>query len=223
MSRRTHRAARGEWGGRASTERVEGPGRPGVVRGCPATGHAESITRACGRGRESDRLIVARKRGNARGAKGPDFTHVSRQRRERPLERPSLHHGLGSRGLCGRGRPAGTCLPAALETGSQGEAGPSVSVLHPDGPHLPARRPGGGVAAGAGNQGRRVSMGHVGAIETGRAVWRRFSTTSRRRCGRGRIARSRCAASTFPNRMVGSGRWAFRRCGTASPKWRCCW
>jgi len=30
-----------------------------------------------GRGRESDRLIVAKKRGNARGAKGPDFTHVS--------------------------------------------------------------------------------------------------------------------------------------------------
>jgi len=30
-----------------------------------------------GRGRESDRPIVAKKRGNARGAKGPDFTHVS--------------------------------------------------------------------------------------------------------------------------------------------------
>ena len=32
---------------------------------------------ACGHGRESDRLIVARKRGNACGAKGPDFTDVS--------------------------------------------------------------------------------------------------------------------------------------------------
>jgi RNA-directed DNA polymerase len=30
-----------------------------------------------GHGRESDRLIVVRKRGNARGAKGPDFTQVS--------------------------------------------------------------------------------------------------------------------------------------------------
>jgi hypothetical protein len=32
--------------------------------------------RARGPGRESDRPIVAGKRGNARGAKGPDFTHV---------------------------------------------------------------------------------------------------------------------------------------------------
>src|SRR2546427_321756 len=44
--------------------------------------------------------------------------------------------------------------------------------------------------------------------------------TSRRRCRRGPIARSRCAASTFRSRTVGSGRWAFRRCGTASRKGR---
>ena len=34
---------------------------------------------------------------------------------------------------------------------------------------------------------------------------------------------SRYAASTFQSRMVGSGRWAFQRCATASPKWRCSW
>ncbi len=29
--------------------------------------------------------------------------------------------------------------------------------------------------------------------------------------------------STFRSRMAGSVRWGFRRCGTASRKWRCCW
>ena len=48
-----------------------------------------------GHGRESDRLIVAAKRGNARGAKGPECTHVSMQGRETPLERTSLSDGLG--------------------------------------------------------------------------------------------------------------------------------
>lgn len=35
-----------------------------------------------GRGRESERLIIARKRGNARGAKGPHFSHVTIEERK---------------------------------------------------------------------------------------------------------------------------------------------
>ena len=38
-----------------------------------------------GLGRESDRLIVVRKRGNARGAKGPDREHVSVDKEGEPL------------------------------------------------------------------------------------------------------------------------------------------
>jgi hypothetical protein len=48
-------------------------------RGAWATAQRRVGIRNCARGfgRESDRLIVAKKRGNACGAKGPDFTHVS--------------------------------------------------------------------------------------------------------------------------------------------------
>ena len=41
---------------------------------------------AAGHGRESDRLIVARKRGNARGAKEPEHEHVSVRGRESRLD-----------------------------------------------------------------------------------------------------------------------------------------
>lgn len=66
--------------------RVAACGKTGVS-GSAQTPHSELIRRLqrrwgihnppIGRGRESERSIVAVKRGNARGAKGPCFSHVS--------------------------------------------------------------------------------------------------------------------------------------------------
>ena len=82
------RTTRGGWG-RARAERsARHPGRSGeaVVR-CSSTKRGQGIhnlRRLCchGYGRKSDGLVVAEKRGNARGAKGPDFSRVSVVRRK---------------------------------------------------------------------------------------------------------------------------------------------
>jgi hypothetical protein len=60
------------WLGTARRDRsVEEPGRPGRARGQFDPQRPEGIhNRGNGSGRESERPIVAKKRGNARGAKG---------------------------------------------------------------------------------------------------------------------------------------------------------
>jgi len=75
------RAPRGERGRRAVTERPRNLGGPAWClcrsrRGQRLWGIHNPQD---GRGRESERLIVVRKRGNARGAKGPHFSRVSIQ------------------------------------------------------------------------------------------------------------------------------------------------
>ena len=73
-------AARGDWGERATTEHAWYPGEPprspasAVETGRGARGrHNLRILRR----RQSDRLVVALKRGNSRGAKGSDRRRVS--------------------------------------------------------------------------------------------------------------------------------------------------
>ena len=79
MSISTHRAIRGEWGGRASKDCRQVPGDPlrcseaKVVKGQRQWGNHNLLI--C-RMRKSERPIVAEKRGNSRGAKGPYFSHV---------------------------------------------------------------------------------------------------------------------------------------------------
>src|ERR1700678_3273113 len=62
---------RGDWGQRAGKVGIGQAGRPlPPLRGNPEEARAESIRRVLAAG-ESERPIVAMKRGNARGAKGP--------------------------------------------------------------------------------------------------------------------------------------------------------
>ena len=62
------RGQRGQRAGKVGLGRLGDPGR--CLRVQRGKAHAESIRRALAIG-ESERPIVARKRGNARGAKGP--------------------------------------------------------------------------------------------------------------------------------------------------------
>ena len=72
--------ARGEWGERATTEHARYPGEP-LRSPAPAVGTGrgarERHNPCIPRRRQSDRLVVALKRGNSRGAKGPDLRCVS--------------------------------------------------------------------------------------------------------------------------------------------------
>ena len=80
MSRSTHRATRGDWGGRASKDCRQVPGYPPrcsetkVVNGQSQWGNHNLLF--C-RMRKSERLIVAEKRGNSCGAKEPYFSRVA--------------------------------------------------------------------------------------------------------------------------------------------------
>lgn len=80
MSKSTHRANRGGWRRRVSKEYHGVPGDP-IHEGRwgePATQRAEGNHNLCvWWHRESDRPIVARKWGNAHGAKGPCFSQVT--------------------------------------------------------------------------------------------------------------------------------------------------
>jgi len=58
-----------------------------------------------GRGRESDRLVVAEQRDNARGAKGPEHTHVSVRGRESRLDRDGSTTGQAARARSEPGLP----------------------------------------------------------------------------------------------------------------------
>ena len=84
MSISTHGATRGDWGGRALKDYRQVPGGPHrcdeieVVELQSQWGNYNSLT--C-RLRESERPIVAKKRGNARGAKGPYFSRVPNEER----------------------------------------------------------------------------------------------------------------------------------------------
>ena len=80
MSTCTHRATRGDWGGRASKDCRQVPGDPlrcseaKVVNEQRQWGNHNPLL--C-RMRKSERFIVAEKRGNSRGAKEPYFSHVT--------------------------------------------------------------------------------------------------------------------------------------------------
>lgn len=79
----THGISRGDWGGRVSKDWQWDPGRPArcIKRKVSEIQKYMGINNhvTC-RKRESERSIVAMKRGNSRGAKGPYFSHVSTNR-----------------------------------------------------------------------------------------------------------------------------------------------
>jgi hypothetical protein len=79
----THGIIRGDWGGRVSKDWQWDPGRPArcIKREVSEIQKYIGINNyvTC-RKWESERSIVAMKRGNARGAKGPYFSHVSTNR-----------------------------------------------------------------------------------------------------------------------------------------------
>jgi hypothetical protein len=79
----THGISRGDWGGRVSKDWQWDPGRPArcIKREVSEIQEYMGINNhvTC-RKRESERSIVAMKRGNSRGAKGPYFSHVSTNR-----------------------------------------------------------------------------------------------------------------------------------------------
>ena len=66
----SHRTFRGGWGQRAWTDQSKEPGRSGRVAGNSQRWQGIHNLRG-GPHRKSERPIVAMKRGNARGAKGP--------------------------------------------------------------------------------------------------------------------------------------------------------
>lgn len=84
MSESTHSTIRGDWGGRVLKDYRQVPGDPRrcarieVVKAQSQMGNHNHLS--C-RMRESERPIVARKRGNACGAKGPYFSCVSNEER----------------------------------------------------------------------------------------------------------------------------------------------
>jgi hypothetical protein len=82
-NRSTHGISRGDWGGRVLKDWQWGPGSPArcIKREVSEIQKCIGINNyvTC-RKRESERSIVAMKRGNARGAKGPYFSHVSTDR-----------------------------------------------------------------------------------------------------------------------------------------------
>ena len=74
-----------------------------------------------------DRSIVVRKRGNACGAKGPDWKHVAVAMKGEPLER-KFHYEKTVRGIPDRrigeaDSITGETLFTETETESEGEAG----------------------------------------------------------------------------------------------------
>jgi len=76
----THRTIRGDWRRRVSKDNHGTPGDPihGVRRGNPVRQKASGNHNRCRMWhRESERLIVVKKWGNAHGTKGPYFSHVS--------------------------------------------------------------------------------------------------------------------------------------------------
>ena len=84
-------------------------------------------------GRESDRSKVVRKRGNACGAKGPDWGQVAVDTKGEPLER-KFHYGKKGRGTSysrvGEADSiAEETLSTEAETEPKGEAGAEVPIL----------------------------------------------------------------------------------------------
>lgn len=154
-STRTHRAARGDWGGRASTESVWVLGDP-AWRAGRRNGRSESLTTW----RPRPGVGPAHRSGEAGSrpwSEGAGLPACFEQRGEsRVSDRCSITDWKAEG--CAGGRPASTRLPAALETGSQGEARPAVPVVHPEGPHLPSRRPRRRGRGCGPIGGRRVSM-----------------------------------------------------------------
>ena len=77
-----HRAFRGSWGQRAGKDSSRNLGDPAVRKRQRDQRITGIHNRDNGTGRESERPIVAEKRGNVRGAKGPQEKHVSKRKGE---------------------------------------------------------------------------------------------------------------------------------------------
>ena len=105
------------WLGTARVDRsAEEPGRSGRVAG--NSQHRQGIHNLCGGPhRKTERPIVARKRGNARGAKGPYCKHVDCKKRRKPLGRKS-HYGE-TRAAAGKAMPETVKEPRLPEKISQ--------------------------------------------------------------------------------------------------------
>jgi len=80
MSKSTHCASRGDWRKRTSKDCRETPGAPHRRKPSGLMGRHKLMginNRECSRCRKSERPIVAKKQGNACGAKGPYHSYVS--------------------------------------------------------------------------------------------------------------------------------------------------
>src|ERR1700675_1132671 len=138
---------------------VEESGRPGRAGKGNRPQRPEGMNnRGNGSGRESERPIVARKRGNARGAKGPHWKHGCCKRKGEPLGRDSRYGRMGayrSPEETGEWRrtPRQT-LFAETEAEPKGQAGTEVPVLFALRRDLSARWVGSGMETGASQQGR---------------------------------------------------------------------
>jgi len=112
---------------------VEEPGRPNRGAGRPphlaGRHNCESDP-----GWGSERLIVAKKRGNARGVKEPYCKHASIEMEGEPLERKPLHYGRTGRndleaGSQQTGQDSGEIVFTEGEAGPKGQTRAEVSVL----------------------------------------------------------------------------------------------
>src|SRR5690242_12363364 len=91
-SKSTRRALRGDWGQRAGKDQSRILGDPAGWSGRPRQRSKGIHNRGVGPGWESERPIVVKKRGNARGAKGPHWKQCCCKRKGGPLgEQP--HYG----------------------------------------------------------------------------------------------------------------------------------
>src|ERR1035437_4898121 len=111
-----------------------------------------------GCGRESERPIAARKRGNARGAKGPHWKHCCCKRKGEPLGRDSRYGRMGAyrrpEETGERRRTPRQTLYAETEAEPKGQAGAEVPVLRTVRPDLSARCAGSGLETGTCQSGR---------------------------------------------------------------------
>src|SRR5215207_400590 len=138
----TRRALRGGRGQRVPREGSRNLRRPGVPGSCPRVRlgmHNQHVLH----GRAAEGSVVAGKRGNSRGAKGPCRTGCEVRNEERPLA-SRRHYGRRggiAGGLSGqRQEPASEALRAETEAVPEGEARAEVPVLRTIRPDLQARR-----------------------------------------------------------------------------------
>ena len=113
---------------------VEEPGRPNQGAGRPHQpvgrhNYGDDL------GWGSERLIVVKKRGNARGAKEPYCKKASIEKKGEPLERESFHYGRTRRNDTEArkqqtGQNTGETLFTEGEAEPEGQTRAEVSILH---------------------------------------------------------------------------------------------